>query len=62
MYEVQCCMEVKTWVANTEQVARLSRVEMRMVRYICGVSLREKKTNAELRNSLGIKDIDEVMR
>ena len=52
----------ETWVANTEQVARLSRAEMRMVRYICGVSLREKKTNAELRNSLGIKDIDEVMR
>ena len=29
---------------------------------MCGVSLRERKTNAELRKSLGIKDIDEVMR
>ena len=47
------------WAANTEQVARLSRAEMRMV---CGVSLRERKTNAELRKSLGIKDIDEIMR
>ena len=35
---------------------------MRMVRCMCGVSLRERKTNAELRKSLGIKDIDEVMR
>ena len=35
---------------------------MRMVRYMCRVSLRERKTNAELRKSLGIKDIDEVMR
>ena len=52
----------ETWAANTEQVARLSRAEMRMVRYMCGVSLRDRKTNAELRKSLGIKDIDEVMR
>ena len=52
----------ETWAANTEQVARLSRAEMRMVRCMCGVSLRERKTNAELRKSLGIKDIDEVMR
>ena len=29
---------------------------------MCGVSLRERKTNAELRKSLGFKDIDEVMR
>ena len=52
----------KTWAANTEHVARLSRAEMRMVRCMCGVSLRERKINAELRKSLGIKDIDEVMR
>ena len=48
--------------SNTEQVARLSRAEMRMVRCMCGVPLRERKTNAELRKSLGIKDIGEVMR
>ena len=47
----------ETWVANTEHVARLSRAEMRMVRCMCGVSLRERKTNAELRKSLGIKKI-----
>ena len=35
---------------------------MRMIRCMCGVSLRERKTNAELRKSLGIKDIDEVTR
>ena len=52
----------ETWAANTEQVARFSRAEMRMVRCMCGVSLRERKTNAELRKSLGINDIDEVMR
>ena len=37
----------ETWAANTAQVARLSRAEMRMVICMCGVSLRERKTNAE---------------
>ena len=38
------------------------RAEMRMVRWMCGVSLREKKTNAELRESMGIEKINDVMR
>ena len=42
--------------------AKLERVEMRMVRWMCGVSLREKKTNAELRDSMGIEKISDVMR
>ena len=29
---------------------------------MCEVSLRERKTNAELRKSLGNKDIDKVIR
>ena len=35
---------------------------MRIVRWMCGVSLREKKTNAELRESMGIEKIRDVMR
>ena len=35
---------------------------MRMVRWMCGVSLREKKTNAELRESMGIEKTSDVMR
>ena len=31
----------ETWAANIKQVARLSRAEMRMVRCMCGVSLRD---------------------
>ena len=34
---------------------------MRMVRWMCGVSLREK-TNAELGESMGIEKINDVMR
>ena len=53
----------ETWTVNGEQEAKLERAEMRMVRWMCGVSLREKKkTNAELRESMGIEKISDVMR
>ena len=35
---------------------------MRMVRWMCGVSLRKKNTNAELRESMGIEKISDIMR
>ena len=47
---------------NAERESKLERAEMRMVRWMCGVSLREKKTNAELRESMGIEKISDVMR
>ena len=46
---------------NAELEAKLERAEMRMVSWMCGVSLREK-TNAELRESMGIEKISYVMR
>ena len=52
----------ETWAVNAEQAAKLERAEMRMVRWMSGVSLREKKTNAELRESMGIEKISDVMR
>ena len=53
----------KTWTVNAEQEAKVERAEMRMVRWMCGgVPLREKKTNAELRESMGIEKISDVMR
>ena len=30
----------ETWTVNAEQEAKLERAEMRMVRWMCGVSLR----------------------
>ena len=52
----------ETWAVNAEEEAKLERAEMRMMRWMCGVSLREKKTNAELRESMGIEKISDVMR
>ena len=51
----------ETWAVNAEQEAKLERAEMRMVRWMCGVPMREK-TNAELRESMGIEKISDVMR
>ena len=52
----------ETWAVDTEQELRLERAEMRMVRWMCGVSLRERKTKVELRERLGIEKIGDVMR
>ena len=52
----------ETWAVDTEQELRLERAEMRMVRWMCRVSLRERKTNVELREKLGIEKIGDVMR
>ena len=52
----------ETWAVNKEQENRFERAEMRMVRWMCGVSLRERKTSAELRRRLGIVAIGDMMR
>jgi len=52
----------ETWVLNMEQQQRLERVEMRMVRWMCGVSLRERKTNDDLRKMMGIESVMDVVK
>ncbi len=54
--------ESETWAVKVEHVKILERTEMRLVRLICGVSLKERKTNAELREGMGIKEISTVLR
>ena len=44
---------------NAEQEAKVKRAEMKMVKWICGVLLREK-TNAELSESMGIEKISDM--
>ena len=52
----------ETWAMNIEQEQRLERAEMRMVRWMCDVSLREKKTSSQLRQMLGIEAVGDVVR
>ena len=43
----------ETWALRVEHEEKLNRAEMRMIRWMCGVSLRERKTSAELRHKMG---------
>ena len=47
---------------KVEHENALERTEMRMIRWMCGVSLREKITSAVLRERMGVDMISEVMR
>ena len=52
----------ETWAVSAETERKLERTEMRMVRFMCGVGLRDKCTNSDLRNRLGIDSIVEAIR
>ena len=52
----------ETWALKVEHEEKLNRAEMRMIRWMCGVSLREKKTSAELRQKMGVEAIVDVVR
>ena len=49
-------------VLRVEDIRKMQRSEMRMLRWMTGVSLSEKKSNEWVRSMLAIDDIGEVMR
>ena len=53
------------WLWNVpvraEDVGRLRRTEMQMVRWMCGASLSDRKPSDELKDRLGIESITDVM-
>ena len=42
----------ETWAMTVELSNRLERTEMRMVRWMCGVSLRDRAPSEELRERM----------
>ena len=50
------------WPTKIEDIRKIQRSEMRMLRWMAGVSLSERKGNEWVRNMLAIDDIGEVMR
>ena len=46
----------ETWPVRTENVVALQRAEMRMVRWMCGVKLKDRLPSKELRERLDIDD------
>jgi len=52
----------ETWPVRTENVVALQRAEMRMVRWMCGVKLKDTFPSNELIERLGIDDITLVLQ
>ena len=52
----------ETWPVRKENVVALQRVEMRMVRWMCGVKLKDRLPSKELRERLGIDDIALILQ
>ena len=47
----------ETWPVRKENEVTLQRAEMRMVRRMCNVKVKDRVPSKELRESLGINDI-----
>ena len=52
----------ETWPTKIEDIRKIQRSEMRMLRWMTRVSLSERKSNEYVRSMLAIDDIGEVMR
>ena len=52
----------ETWPTKIEDIRKMQRSEMRMLRWMTGVSLSERKSNECVRSMLAIDDVAEVMR
>ena len=61
---IRSCMiyGAETWALRADHERMLERAEMRMVRWMLRISLKERKTNKELREKLQIEDITQVVR
>ena len=46
------------WPVRKENVVALQRAEMRMVRWMCGIKLKDRFPSRELKERLGIDDIN----
>jgi len=52
----------ETWHVRKENVVALQRAEMRMVRWMCAIKLKDRSPSNELRERLGIDDIALVLQ
>jgi len=52
----------ETWPVRKENKVTLQRAEMRMVRWMCGVKLKDRFPSKELRERLGIDDVVLVLQ
>ena len=50
----------ETWPMKVDDMQRLERTANSMVRWMSGVSLKDKRSSEELRSGLGIVSVDRV--
>src|SRR6267154_797308 len=51
----------ETWAMKVDDMQRLQRTENSMVRWMSGVTVKDRKTSEELRQGLGIESVDRVV-
>ena len=52
----------ETWAMKAENLHSLERAERMMVRWMCGVSLKDRKRSVDLYSLLGVQSMAEVVR
>ena len=52
----------ETWALRMDHMEKLHRTEMSMVRWMCGVSLKDQRRSEELLKSIGVKPVVDVVR
>ena len=52
----------ETWAMKADDLRSLERTERMMVRWMCGVSLKDRKRSEDLYNLLGINCVADVVR
>ena len=52
----------ETWAATQEDVSRLNRNDMMMIRWMCSTKLRDKVPSEELSSRLGLGSIENALR
>jgi hypothetical protein len=52
----------ETWPMKLEALQRLERTEKMMIRWMCGVTLKDRNSSVELRNKLGIMGVSDIVR
>ena len=52
----------ETWAMKKANLQNLERTERMMVRWMCGVSLKDRKCSVDLYSLLGVQSMAEVVR
>ena len=52
----------ETWAVKEEDTMHLERADRAMIRWICGVSFRDRVSSSKLRSRLGLRSIEDLMR